>query len=164
MYFLLCGITTQCTLGAIWWSPRAQGGSPYPHSTPAKYSYGFCFGYLNDLFRLIISWVKGILDCSLKTKSALRASINMMTTLPNFGGRGCPVPSNDGSGGRFSFVARPCMAFFSGKKPLRNSIKPTIWQNKRRTIKTLWPKDIFDLYANKSVLLHLKIANKPAYL
>ena len=148
-------------LEAIWVSLHEE--LPYP-TTPLS-----C--YLNVLLRLIISCVKGIFDCSLKTKSALKASINMMTTLPNFGGRGCPVPSTDGSGGRFSFVALPCIAFFSGKKPLKNSIKPTIWQNMRRTIKALWPQGILilvcDLYANERMngnVLRLKAINKAAYL
>lgn len=98
--------------------------------------------YLNDLLFRIISCVKGILDCSLKTKSALKASINMITTLPNFGERGSVDFSPDGSGGRLSFVALPWIAFLKGKKPPRNSARPRIWQKRRRTRRMLWVKFI----------------------
>jgi len=90
--------------------------STYP-TQPLPKTIEFLNCYLNVLLRLIISCVKGIFDCSLKTKSALKASINIMTTLSNFGGKGCLVPSTSGSGGRFSFVALPWMGFLSGKKP-----------------------------------------------
>ena len=123
--------------------------------------------YLNVLLRLIISCVKGNFDCSLKTKSALKASINMMTTLSNFGGKGCPVPSLGGSGGKFSLVALPWIAFFSGKKPLKNSIKPTIWQNKRRSIRAPWPQDILILFLvvewMSENVFHLKVINRAVY-
>ena len=82
--------------------------------------------YLNDSFFLIISCVKGILDRSLKTKSALKASINMMINLPNFGGGGLLDFSSDGSTGSCSCVALPFEDFFNGKNPLRNSERPMI--------------------------------------
>lgn len=136
-----------------------------PHPASAK-KIEFSNCYLNDLLRLIISCVKGIFDCSLNTKSALKASINMMTTLSNFGGKGCPVPSLDGSGGRFLLLALPWIAFFSGKKPLKNSIKPTIWQTKRRTIKAPWPQFIL-IFLTRWMgenVFHLKVINKAVYL
>ena len=159
----------QNSMGSLWLPPtptpnrcacgKYQCTLPYPASAK-KFEFSNC--YLNVLLRLIISCIKGIFNFSLKTKSALKASINMMTTLSNFGGKGCLVPSRDGSGGKFSLVALPWIAFFSGKKPRKNSIKPTIWQNKSRTIKAPWPQGgilILARWMNENVS-RLKAINK----